>query len=155
MLIALASPESPITVDLNLTFAVQLVAFIVLTLILKPILFDPMLRLFEEREKRIEGAKLQARRIDEKSAGALTKYETEMARTRETANAERDQLRAEGVKKEQEILGAMRTATAKTLEEGRRAVHAEAEKARATLRGESSTMARDLASRVLGREVQS
>ena len=38
-------------------------------------LFDPMLKLFEEREKRIDGAKVQARHIDEKSAGALTKYE--------------------------------------------------------------------------------
>jgi F-type H+-transporting ATPase subunit b len=155
MLIALAAPPSAINVDVDLTFVVQLVLFVGLTLILKPILFDPMLKLFEEREKRIEGAKVQARHIDEKSASALAKYESEMAKARATANAERDLLRAEGVKQEQEILATVRAATTKTLDEGRRAAQAEAEKVRAVLKGESAAMARDLAGRVLGREVQS
>ena len=151
----LLSAPSAINVDVDLTFVVQLVLFVGLTLILKPVLFDPMLKLFEEREKRIEGAKLQARHIDEKSASALTKYESEMATARAGANAERDQLRAEGVKQEQEILATVRAATTKTLDEGRRAAQAEAEKVRAVLKSESGAMARDLASRVLGREVQS
>jgi len=151
----LLSAPSPIEVDLNLTFLVQLVLFVGLTLILKPILFDPMLKLFEERERRIDGAKVEARHIDEKSASALTKYETEMSAARAVANAERDKLRAEGVKQEQEILATVRAATTKTLDEGRRAAQAEAQKVRAVLQSESATMARDLASRVLGREVQS
>ena len=154
MLLALTAP-SAINVDVDLTFLVQLVLFVGLTLILKPILFDPMLKLFEEREKRIEGAKVQARHIDEKSASALAKYESEMGKARSTANAERDKLRAEGVKQEQEILATVRAATAKTLDEGRRAAQVEAEKVRTVLRSESAGMARDLASRVLGREVQS
>src|ERR1700693_2111638 len=82
----LLSAPSAINVDVDLTFVVQLVLFVGLTLILKPVLFDPMLKLFEEREKRIEGAKLQARHIDEKSASALTKYESEMATARAGAN---------------------------------------------------------------------
>ena len=44
--------------------------FLILLIVLKPLLFDPLLQLFEEREKRIEGAKLTARRIDEESATA-------------------------------------------------------------------------------------
>ena len=59
------------------------------------------------------------------------------------------------VKQEQEILAAVRAATAKTLDEGKRAAQAEAERARAALKSEAAAMARDLASRVLGREVQS
>jgi F-type H+-transporting ATPase subunit b len=155
MLLALTSAPSAINVDVDLTFVVQLVLFVLLTLILKPVLFDPMLKLFEERERRIEGAKVQARHTDEKSATALAKYETEMAKARNAANAERDKLRAEGAKKEQEILAAVRASAARTLEEGRRQVQAEGDKARAALKAESGAMARDLASRVLGREVQS
>jgi F-type H+-transporting ATPase subunit b len=150
---ATAAPQA-ITVDVDATFLVQLVLFVGLTLILKPILFDPMLKLFEEREKRIDGAKLQARRIDEKSVTALTKYEGEMALARAAGGLERDKIRAEGVKREQEILGAVRAAAAKTLEEGKRAAEAEADRARTVLQGGAETMAGELASRVLGREVQ-
>ena len=155
MLLAAAPKESPITVDVDWTFLVQLVLFVGLLLILKPILFDPMLQLFEEREKRIDGAKLQARKIDEKSSTALAKYEGEMAKARAAASADRDKIRAEAQKHEQEILAQVRSATSKTLEDGKRAAQLEAEKARASLKGESVSMARDLASRVLGREVQS
>jgi F-type H+-transporting ATPase subunit b len=146
--------ESPIKVDVDLTFAVQLVLFVGLTLILKPVLFDPMLKLFEEREKRIDGAKAQARKIDEKSATALSKYEAEMAKARAAANTEREKIRGEALKREQEILGAVRASTAKVIEDGKRAAHAEAERVRATLKGDATAMARELASRVLGREVQ-
>jgi F-type H+-transporting ATPase subunit b len=154
MLLAILGPESPIKVDLDTTFVVQLVLFVGLTLILKPVLFDPMLKLFEEREKRIDGAKLQARKIDEKSATALAQYEAEMARARATAGAERDKIRSEALRREQEILGAVRATTAKTIDDGKRAARAEAEKTRAALKSDAAAMARDLASRVLGREVQ-
>ncbi len=149
-----AKPEA-ITVDLNGPIVLaQLVLFVGLTLLLKPVLFDPMLKLFEEREKRIDGARLQARKIDEKSATALARYETEMAKARATANAERDKIRAEAVKREQEILGAVRAAAAKTLDEGKRAAHAEAERVRTRLKTDAAAMARNVASRVLGREIQ-
>ena len=151
----LAAAPQAISVDFDATFLVQFVLFAALTLVLKPLLFDPMLKLFEERERRIDGAKMQARKIDEKSASALTKYETEMAKARATANVEREKIRAEALRKEQEILGAVRTAAAQTLENGKKAALADAERVRATLKAQSAGLARDLAGRVLGREVQS
>jgi F-type H+-transporting ATPase subunit b len=150
----LAAAPQAISVDFDATFLVQLVLFTGLTLVLKPLLFDPMLKLFEERERRIDGAKMQARKMDEKSATALAKYETEMARARMSANAEREKIRAEGLKREQEILAAVRASTSKTIEDGKRTALAEAERVRATLKSEAGTLARDVAGRVLGREVQ-
>ncbi len=155
LLASLGVAPQAINVDVDLTFVVQTVLFIALTLVLKPVLFDPMLKLFEEREKRIDGAKLQARKIDEKSAGALAEYEAQIARARATASAERDKIRSEALKREHEILGEVRASTAKVLDEGKRAAQAEAQKTRAALRAEAVGMARELASRVLGREVQS
>jgi F-type H+-transporting ATPase subunit b len=151
----LAAAPQAIQVDFDATFLVQFVLFIGLTLVLKPLLFDPMLKLFEERERRTDGAKLEARRIDEKSTSALTKYETEMAKARASANAEREKIRAEAVRKEQEILGAVRATSTQTLEDGKKAAAAEAERVRATLKGQGGLIARELAGRVLGREVQS
>jgi F-type H+-transporting ATPase subunit b len=152
LLAAGAAPQA-INVDVDLTFVVQLVLFVGLTLVLKPVLFDPMLKLFEERERRIDGAKAQARKIDEKSATALAKYEAEMTRARTEANAERDTIRAEALAREQQILGAVRAATAKRIDEGKRAAQAEADRIRVALKTEAVQTARELASRVLGREV--
>ncbi|HEX3771078.1 MAG TPA: ATP synthase F0 subunit B [Polyangiaceae bacterium] len=151
----LAAAPQAIQVDFDATFLVQFVLFIGLTLVLKPLLFDPMLKLFEERERRTDGAKLEARKIDERSTSALTKYETEMAKARASANAEREKMRAEALRKEQEILGEMRVSATKTLEDGKKGAAAEAERVRATLRAQGAVIARELAGRVLGREVQS
>jgi F-type H+-transporting ATPase subunit b len=154
LLAAVVAPQA-ISVDFDATFLVVLALFVALTLFLTPVLFDPMLKLFEERERRIDGAKAQARKIDEKSASALAKYESEMAKARAVANAEREKLRAEGLRREQEILAAVRQAAGKTIDDGKRAAMAEASRVRASLAGEATKLARDLAERVLGREVQS
>ncbi len=152
---SLASAPQAIQVDFDSTFLVQLALFVVLTLVLKPLLFDPMLKLFEERERLIDGAKMQARHIDEKSAGALARYEAEMAKARAEGNAEREKARAEGLRREQEILAKIREATARQVEAGKSAAQAEAQRARTALREQSSTLAQDVATRVLGREVRS
>jgi F-type H+-transporting ATPase subunit b len=148
-----SAPEA-VDVDVNLTFLVQVGLFVVLMLVLKPVLFDPMLKLFEEREKRIEGAKVQARRLDEKSGVALSEYEKAMAKARGEANAERDRVRAEGLKKEAEILSQVRTETAKLLEDGKKRAQEQAATVRSRLRGDAAQLASNVASRVLGREVQ-
>jgi F-type H+-transporting ATPase subunit b len=153
-LLAAGLAPQAIHVDVDLTFVVQIVLFIGLMLVLKPVLFDPMLRLFEERERRTEGAKVQARKIDEKSSTALAKYTAEMARARGAGNAEREKIRAEGLAREQQILGGVRAATAKAIDDGKRAAHADAERVRAALRTQAVEMARELANRVLGREGQ-
>jgi F-type H+-transporting ATPase subunit b len=110
-----------------------------------------MLKLFEEREKRIIGAKLQARKLDEGSAGALSKYESELQRARAAGNAERDKLRSEGVKTENELLAKVRGSTTEMLEAGRKTLAADIVAARAALKADASRLAKELAGRVLGR----
>jgi F-type H+-transporting ATPase subunit b len=149
----LVSSGGGVDVDFDVTLVVQIVFFLLLLGVLKPTLFDPMLKLFEERERRIEGAKLLARKTDEASAGALSKYESEMQKARAGANVERDKLRAEGVKLENEILAKVRASTTKTLAEGRSAITEQVNAARASLKAEMAPLAKELAARVLGREV--
>jgi len=143
-----------VDVDFDLTVVGQIVLFLILMLVLKPVLFDPMLKLFEEREKRIDGAKAEGRKTDEESAAAQAKYEHEMQKVRETANAEREKLRAEAVRTENEILERVRASTARTLDEGRAQAQKEAAQVRGALRDQSRILGRDIATRVLGREVE-
>ena len=144
---------SGVEVDVDLTVLGTIGLFLVLFVGLKPLLFDPMLKLFEERERRTLGAKKDAREMDKKSAGAQAKYEAEMQKARGAANAERDKLRAEGQKTETEILAKVRASTSQTLEEGRKKAADELAKARAQLKTDAAVLAKELAARVLGREV--
>src|SRR6185312_2473479 len=109
---ALSMAAGGVEVDMNLTVLGQIVLFVVLWVVLKPVLFDPMLKLFEEREKRIDGAKLKARSIDGESVQAEKKYEAAIAKVRAEASADRDRVRAEGTKAEAELLAKVRVETA-------------------------------------------
>ncbi|HEY2514978.1 MAG TPA: ATP synthase F0 subunit B [Polyangiaceae bacterium] len=145
---------SAVEVDFDATVIFMVVLFLILWVILKPVLFDPMLRLFEERERRIDGAKLLARKIDQKSANALAEYEDQMQKARTAANAEREKIRAEGLKREAEILARVRAETAKTLEDGRKQMKDDMARARVGLEAEMGSIAAEFASRALGREVR-
>jgi F-type H+-transporting ATPase subunit b len=153
--LAAQASESPIEVDANSTTFVHLAIFVALTFALKGLLFDPLLKLFEERERWTIGKRALAREEDEKSARAEAEYEKEMAKTRAAANIEREKLRAEGIRREQEILARARSASAEALENGKRAVQEEAARARASLKAEVGRMTADVGARVLGRGVQS
>jgi F-type H+-transporting ATPase subunit b len=142
-----------VELDFDLTFLVHLVAFAVLVMILKPLLFDPLMKLFEERERRTEGAKLLARRMDEKAGELLQRYETQLEEVRRTAAAERERLRAEGAKLEAQILAEGRAEVAKLVEQGRARLEADRRVLRSELSTRAADVARDIASRVLGREV--
>jgi F-type H+-transporting ATPase subunit b len=150
----LSAPQA-ISVDFDATVAVEVVLLVVLTLALKPLLFDPILKLFEERESRIDGVRLAARQIDEKSATALATYDAEMAKARASANAARDAQRALGLKSEQEILAKAREEAARVIEEGKQAVRAAADGARITLKADAATLVQEVAARAIGREVRS
>ncbi len=145
--------EGAVNVDLDASLVVQIVLFVVLLVFLKPLLFDPMLKLFEEREAKIEGTKREASKEDERSAKAKAKYEGIVGKGREAGAAERDALRTEGTKKEAEIMAHVRATTASTVEQGRAAIATEAKAARTELTAEAAVLGRAMASRVLGREV--
>jgi F-type H+-transporting ATPase subunit b len=147
--------EGAVNVDLDASLVVQIVFFVFLLLTLKPLLFDPMMRLFEEREERIDRTIEKARKTDEASAKALAKYEAILAKAREAGAAERDQHRAQGAKKEAELMAQVRTQTASTLEQGRATILNEAKQARTALQVEAAALGRAIASRALGREVSS
>ncbi|GAC1351498.1 MAG: hypothetical protein NVS3B20_03090 [Polyangiales bacterium] len=153
--IARSTASGGVTVDLDLTFAGQILLFVLLFLVLRPLLFQPLIRLFEERERRIEGAKSEARTMYVEADEKMAKYEEELLSVKRAAGEERDRLRSEGLRREQQILAKVRAETNVLLEEGKAAIAKEATVLRAELSKQSQSLARDIAARVLGREVQS
>ncbi|NLE85625.1 MAG: ATP synthase F0 subunit B [Myxococcales bacterium] len=142
-----------VTVDLDRSVLIQVVLFSVLIVLLKPVLFDPMLRVFALREERTEGARAEARAMQERAAEILANYEKELAKIRVVAAEERDKVRSETAKLEASILEEAQQASTQILEEGRAKIAAELQGIRAELEKQSGALANDIARQVLGREV--
>jgi F-type H+-transporting ATPase subunit b len=142
-----------VTVDVDLTFVGQIVLFALLFLLLKPMLFDPMLKLFEERERRTAGAKDEARAMYKEADAIVAEYEVELEKVKRQAGEERDKLRAEGQRREQQILAKVRSETNAMVDEGREKLAKDAATLRAELAVTANELAKEMASRVLGREV--
>lgn len=147
--------SADVSVDFDLTFLVQFVLFTMFVLVMKPLLFDPLLRVFEERERRTEGAKQEARLMDEKAGVLQEEYETELERVRHQAGLERERLRAETAKLEAQIMTEARAETGRILAAGKARIALEVEQLRADLDQKKPAMAAEIASKVLGREVAS
>lgn len=143
-----------IAVDFDLTFLAQMVLFSTFIVVLKPLLFDPLLRVFEERERRTEGAKREAREMDEKAGELLAHYETELEKVRREAGLERERLRAEAAKIEAQIMAEARADAARIIEEGKEKIAAEVARMRAELAAAQPALAAEIAASMLGREVR-
>ncbi len=145
---------SDVNLDIDATAFVQIGLFVVLFLMLKPMLFDPMLKLFEEREKRIEGNISKARKIDEESAKAKAEYEDVLNDARRSGSAEREKIKNEGLKQEADLLANVRRETALVAEDNRKKAEKDLAVAREQLGKDSAALAGQLAGIVLGREVR-
>jgi F-type H+-transporting ATPase subunit b len=144
-----------VLVDFDLTVIAQFLLFATFVVVLNPLLFEPLMRVFDEREKRTEGAKAEARQMDARAGELLSKYEAELETVRRSAAAEREKLRAETAKLEAQIMAEARAESARILEEGKAKIAAGVADLRKELGAQQPALAAQIASRVLGREVAS
>jgi F-type H+-transporting ATPase subunit b len=142
-----------VPLDFDRTVLLQIVVFAVLIVVLKPLLFDPVLKVFALREERTEGARATARELQEKAGELLQKYEKELERVKQVATEERELLRSETSKLEAEILREAREATTRIVEDGRRKIEAEVNSIRVAVGAESEKVAQMIVERVVGQGV--
>ena len=141
-------------IDLDGTIWLQLGLFAIAFFLFRPLIFRPMVALFEAREQAIEGSKLEALRLQDEAAAETEEFDEEMRRLRLQAGEERDRLRAEGKHLERSVLDRVRQETEKQLAEADQRLAAEASKLRAEMQNDVPTLAKQIASKLLSREVQ-
>ena len=143
-----------ITLDLDRTLVLQMVLFMLLVVVLKPLLFDPVLRVFEQREQRTEGARAEARAMQERAGDLLREYDREVDGMRQTAAEERDRLRHETSRLEADILRKARDGSNRILEEGRKRIQDEVRSLETELLSRTPELATEITSSILGRRAQ-
>lgn len=140
-----------VAVDFDKSVFLQMMLFSLLVIVLKPLLFDPMLRVFALREERTDGAKSEAREMQEKAAEILSNYESQVAKVRSEATSERDNLRKETAAREAEILEEARVAAEVIAKEGREKLAVEVAALSSDLDKHAAVLAKEIAGGVLGK----
>jgi F-type H+-transporting ATPase subunit b len=140
-----------VTVDFDKTVFLQMALFALLVVVLKPLLFDPMLRLFALREARTDGARAEARSMQEQAADLLGTYEAKLAAVRVEAAHEREALRRETSQLEEQILAEARQAAESIAVEGRARIAGNLEAFERELSAKEQVLATEVSGRLLGR----
>lgn len=140
-------------INLNATFVIQLVNFLLLMFLLNHLLFRPMVRVLEERKKRTEGRKQKAAEVDAEAESIWAEYQKRLQEAKAEADVARTAMVRQGEGERQKILESAAAQADKTVAEVRARVRADAEEARKVLQAQARQLAGDMAQRILGRSL--
>lgn len=152
-LLAPASLAAPPLIDIDSTVFIQFALFLLLFWFANKWMFQPYLALRARRKDNIEGARSEAEAVSAQADAKLADYEKKLASARNTANEEGRKVRAEASNHERQVTDEARAKATAALEEAQAKVRSETEAARATLMPQADALARQMASKLLGREI--
>jgi F0F1-type ATP synthase membrane subunit b/b' len=117
------------------------------------LLVQPLLRVLDERESRTSGALAQSQKLADEARTARTELEAGLNEARARAQARRAAILGDGETQERALLDAAREEASRALEGVRSSVQSELAAARTSLQTEARALAREAATRILGRAV--
>lgn len=140
-------------IEINWTIGLQFLNFFVLMLLLNVLLFRPLRGVLEKRKATVDGGHARARELKEQIDEKMARYQDQLQQAKLKGNEEKAALRSAAAKEEAEILGAAREVASGRLQAIREQVQTEAAQAGKELRTQTSALAAQVASKVLGRGV--
>jgi F-type H+-transporting ATPase subunit b len=140
-------------INLNITLLIQLSIVLILMFLLNKILFQPVLRILEERRDRTEGRKKKAAEVDGEAEAIWADYQKRLQEARAQADRARAELLREGEGERQRIVEAASGEAEKTVTAVKARVRAEALEARKSLEEETRRLASSAAEKLLGRSI--
>ena len=140
-------------IQLDYSIVYQIVLFIVLWLILNKLLFQPYLRLLEEREHKTTGAQHDSVDLEYEGAKLKAQFDAKMAQGQATGYAAKEAINQDARQQREKILGQARDEAARSLDQVRHEVAAALEREKQLARAEVGAVAADMVNKVLGRRV--
>jgi F-type H+-transporting ATPase subunit b len=119
--------------EINATIIVQLAVVLTLMLWLSKVLFAPLMRLFDEREARIQGAKEQAKALEEQGQHKLAYVEERMKVAQREAREMLTGLKAEGAAYHRKLIDSARAEAREKLEAAKQRIQGDLDKARSEM----------------------
>ncbi len=140
-------------IQLDYSIVYQIVLFVVLWLILNKLLFQPYLRLLEERERKTTGAQHDSVDLEHEGARLKAQFDEKMAQGQAAGYAAKEAINQDARQQREKILGQARDEAGRSLEQVRQQVAAAMEQEKRLVAAEVSVVAADMVNKVLGRRV--
>jgi F-type H+-transporting ATPase subunit b len=140
-------------IKLDWTLLLQFANFMILLVVLNVLLFKPLRAALAARKATIDGDLAWSRSLDEQVRAQVAEYEAKLQEARQRGSQERMALRQAAQGEEARLLGAANDSASQRLQTLKEQVAGEAAAARQGLRGETEALARQIAGKVLGRNV--
>ena len=137
----------------DITAVYEIVLFLILWAILDRVLFRPYLKLLDERERRTGGARAEIVDLQTQAERLRARYEEKISVADAEGRAAREAILTEGREQRDGIVGSAREEAARLLETVRGEIARQMQHERQLAVAEASTVARDMARKILGREV--
>jgi F-type H+-transporting ATPase subunit b len=128
-----------------------LILFVVLVPILNALLFRPLLRVLDEREQRIDGARTRAAELSRQAAELVARHDEAIRQARELAHGEQVRHVEQARSQHHATVGEARRQAEQQITTARIDIARVAESARTALGAEAQQLAREIAARLLGR----
>jgi len=140
-------------VELNSTVWIQMANFLLLIFILNFLLYKPVLKIIEKRNKKIEKSNEEVMSLNETVERNIAEYEEKIRQAKADAAAQRDEIKEEGTEQGKMITGKVRDEISKKIGDFKADVEKEVDEARGALRDQTRTIAGEISEKVLGRGI--
>jgi F-type H+-transporting ATPase subunit b len=127
--------------------------FLIVVFILNQLLIKPILRVLDARKDRVEGNRHAAEQADAAAKTMRADYTARIEAAKKESLQLKDSARREADAEEDKIIKAARAKAGDLVAEVKEKIAAEFQDAQAGLRAETEAMGRNIAARILGRQV--
>jgi F-type H+-transporting ATPase subunit b len=153
--LTVAAAEAYPLIDFDLTGLVQLGIFAVMALIATRLLFRPYVKMREDREAGIEGARVEAGRWSGEADTMLSDYRSKLAAARARAYKEQQAVRGQAAAHEREVTEKARADAQATVEDARARIGEQARAARDEMLPRAEELAEQIVGKLLARKAAS
>lgn len=140
-------------IDIDLSFLIQLINFLVLLAVLNVLLYKPIRKVLAERQGKIADAKSRAEGVDHDVQAKMAEYEARLKEMRSGAADERAVLIKEAQVEEAAMLESARKDASETIAAIKARIAKEAADARTILQEQAKILSVDICEKVLGRSL--
>lgn len=137
-------------IDLNVTFFIQLVNFLITLVVLNWLLVRPIRDVIKKRTETMSGLANEAQDFSAKARGKLDGYEEALAQARRKAAEERDSVKLAAQQEEKTIVDGAQQEAQTQLAQARQEIESQSQGALEALKAKVEPMAEQAAAKILG-----
>ena len=141
-------------VEVNYTVWIQMVNFIVLIFVLNILLYKPILKIIDKRNRQLEESDEEVKGLQETVDQRMAEYEEKVRQAKLAALDQKKIVQQEGSEEGEKIIEEAKNNISRIIEESHVEIGKEMDEARGILENQSRKTSIEIAEKVLGRGIQ-